>query len=143
MACDMRIASEYAVFGQPEVGLGITPIFGDAASDRYRRKGKGCGNNSVRSKYRCRDGGKTGTGQPYGSRGQIDGGSGGSGGESPNAPLAVKWAEFGYQEGLETNIDTGISHRGGSVRYVLCHAGSEGRNRKLSWSIEKPEFKGR
>ena len=27
MACDMRIASEYAVFGQPEVGLGITPGF--------------------------------------------------------------------------------------------------------------------
>jgi len=28
MACDIRIASENAVFGQPEVGLGITPGFG-------------------------------------------------------------------------------------------------------------------
>lgn len=28
MACDIRIASEAAVFGQPEVGLGITPGFG-------------------------------------------------------------------------------------------------------------------
>ena len=28
MACDIRIASEKAVFGQPEVGLGITPGFG-------------------------------------------------------------------------------------------------------------------
>lgn len=28
MACDFRIASENAVFGQPEVGLGITPGFG-------------------------------------------------------------------------------------------------------------------
>jgi len=28
MACDMRICSENAVFGQPEVGLGITPGFG-------------------------------------------------------------------------------------------------------------------
>lgn len=28
MACDIRIASETAVFGQPEVGLGITPGFG-------------------------------------------------------------------------------------------------------------------
>lgn len=27
MACDLRIASEKAVFGQPEVGLGITPGF--------------------------------------------------------------------------------------------------------------------
>lgn len=28
MACDIRIASNYAKFGQPEVGLGITPGFG-------------------------------------------------------------------------------------------------------------------
>ncbi len=28
MACDIRIASENAMFGQPEVGLGITPGFG-------------------------------------------------------------------------------------------------------------------
>ena len=28
MACDMRIASENAKFGQPEVGLGVTPGFG-------------------------------------------------------------------------------------------------------------------
>ncbi|MDD7593721.1 MAG: enoyl-CoA hydratase-related protein [Peptoniphilaceae bacterium] len=28
MACDIRYASENAVFGQPEVGLGITPGFG-------------------------------------------------------------------------------------------------------------------
>ena len=28
MACDIRLASETAVFGQPEVGLGIIPGFG-------------------------------------------------------------------------------------------------------------------
>lgn len=28
LACDIRIASEFAKFGQPEVGLGITPGFG-------------------------------------------------------------------------------------------------------------------
>ena len=28
MSCDIRLASETAVFGQPEVGLGITPGFG-------------------------------------------------------------------------------------------------------------------
>lgn len=28
LSCDMRIASENALFGQPEVGLGITPGFG-------------------------------------------------------------------------------------------------------------------
>ena len=29
MACDIRIASENAIFGQPEVGLGIIPGFGN------------------------------------------------------------------------------------------------------------------
>ena len=28
MSCDIRICSENAMFGQPEVGLGITPVFG-------------------------------------------------------------------------------------------------------------------
>ena len=28
MSCDIRLASENAVFGQPETGLGITPGFG-------------------------------------------------------------------------------------------------------------------
>ena len=28
LSCDIRICSENAVFGQPEVGLGITPGFG-------------------------------------------------------------------------------------------------------------------
>ena len=28
MACDIRLASEKAKFGQPETGLGITPGFG-------------------------------------------------------------------------------------------------------------------
>ena len=28
MSCDIRICSENAIFGQPEVGLGITPGFG-------------------------------------------------------------------------------------------------------------------
>ena len=28
LACDIRLASEKAKFGQPEVGLGITPGFG-------------------------------------------------------------------------------------------------------------------
>lgn len=35
MSCDIRICSENAVFGQPEVGLGITPGFG--GTDRLAR----------------------------------------------------------------------------------------------------------
>ena len=32
MSCDIRICSDNAVFGQPEVGLGITPGFGGAGT---------------------------------------------------------------------------------------------------------------
>ena len=39
MACDIRLASEKAKFGQPEVGLGITPGFG--GTDVYKRQGRG------------------------------------------------------------------------------------------------------
>ena len=43
MACDMRIASQRAKFGQPEVGLGITPGFsGTQRLPRLVGKGKAC-----------------------------------------------------------------------------------------------------
>ena len=40
LACDIRLASEKARFGQPEVGLGITPGFGgtQAPPARHRRR---------------------------------------------------------------------------------------------------------
>ena len=38
MSCDIRVASENAVFGQPEVGLGITPGFG--GTQRLARFGR-------------------------------------------------------------------------------------------------------
>ena len=42
MSCDIRICSENAVFGQPEVGLGITPGFGgtQTGSSGWCRHGK-------------------------------------------------------------------------------------------------------
>ena len=42
MSCDIRICSENAVFGQPEVGLGITPGFGgtETGSSGWCRHGK-------------------------------------------------------------------------------------------------------
>ena len=39
MSCDFRICSENAVFGQPEVGLGITPGFGNIKADEALRIG--------------------------------------------------------------------------------------------------------
>jgi len=42
LACDIRIASEHAKFGQPEVGLGITPGFGGTQRmPRLIGKGRG------------------------------------------------------------------------------------------------------
>ena len=44
LSCDIRICSENAVFGQPEVGLGITPGFGGTQRlAPHHRRGKGQG----------------------------------------------------------------------------------------------------
>ena len=43
MSCDIRICSDNAVFGQPEVGLGITPGFGGTGPPGWHGHGKAAG----------------------------------------------------------------------------------------------------
>ena len=55
MSCDIRICSDNAVFGQPEVGLGITPGFWrNTETCSYRRRWKSKRNDLWCKKYQSR-----------------------------------------------------------------------------------------
>lgn len=65
MACDIRLASEKAKFGQPEVGLGITPGFGGTpASGPDRGHLQRYGADPHRQDHRRRRGQGVGPGEP-------------------------------------------------------------------------------
>ena len=82
MSCDIRVASENAVFGQPEVGLGITPGFG-GTQRLARLVGAGIAKEMI---YTARN---------------IK--------ADRAAPIAVAYAKKAINNGLQTDIDSGIA----------------------------------
>lgn len=111
MSCDIRIASENAIFGQPEVGLGITPGFGGTQrlarlvpagiakemifTARNIKADKalaiGLVNNVVPAEELMPTVLKM------------------ANGIAKNAPIAVVQAKKAINEGLQTDIDSGIA----------------------------------
>ena len=113
LCCDMRIASEQAVFGQPEVGLGITPGFsGDSASHRSCRKGEGGGADSHSAEYRCGDGSCDGIGEPRRTCGQADGRDIGAGfKDCGKCSAGSQMGKFSHQKRNENGSGYGDCHR--------------------------------
>lgn len=142
MACDIRIASEKAKFGQPEVGLGITPGF--SGTQRLARivgsaKAKELiftGNmidaneaekiglvNTVVSKEELMD-----TALKMAEK------------ISSNAQLAVRYSKTAINRGIETDIETGIEIE--KDLFAICFS-TEDQKEGMSAFIEKrkPSFK--
>mgnify|MGYP002900254711 CR=1 FL=1 len=110
MSCDIRICSDNAVFGQPEVGLGITPGFG-GTQRLARLVGMGMAKQLVYSAlnikadeaYRI---GLVNAVYPLSDlyaaaeklAGQIAG----------NAPIAVRASKQAINDGLQTDIDQAV-----------------------------------
>ena len=110
MSCDIRIASENAVFGQPEVGLGITPGFGGTQrlarlvpagiakemifTARNIKADKALAIGLVNSVVPSEDLMSTVLKMANGI--------------AKNAPIAVSLAKKAINEGLQTDIDGGI-----------------------------------
>ena len=143
MACDIRIASAKAKFGQPEVGLGITPGFsGTQRLPRLVGLGKakeliytaavihaeeacriGLVNKVVESEElmnECMAMAKT---------------------IAAKAPLAVRYAKEAINRGVETDMDTGIVIENGL--FGLCFATTDQKEgmEAFLWK-RKPEFEG-
>lgn len=142
MACDIRIASANAKFGQPEVGLGIIPGF--SGTQRLSRL-VGLG----RAKELIFSGGHIDAAEAYriGLVNKVT--------EKENlmeetykladkiksnSRVALKYAKESMNRGAETDIETGIAYE--SNVFGLCFA-SEDQKEGMTAFLEKrpPEFK--
>ena len=138
MACDIILASEKAKFGQPEVGLGITPGF--SGSQRLpRRVGVGKAKEMIYS-------GKIITAQEAKEIGLVD--------ElySPeelmdkavemaksfmvNAPIAIKYSKAAIDRGMQMDIDNGIALE--NEFFAMCFA-TEDKMEGMRAFLEKGE----
>lgn len=143
MACDIRIASEKAKFGQPEVGLGITPgysgtqrlprLVGVAKAKELIFTGEmipadeaeriGLVNKVVKHEDLLTEAKEMAN--------KI----------LKNAQIAVRYSKIAINRGIETDIDTGIEIE--ANLFGLCFA-TKDQKEGMSAFVEKrkPEFKG-
>ena len=111
MSCDIRVASENAVFGQPEVGLGITPGFG-GTQRLARLVGAGIAKEMIYTARNIKA-------ERAAQIGLVNQGRCGAElsatvmkmaqGIAKNAPIAVAYAKKAINNGLQTDIDAGIA----------------------------------
>lgn len=144
MACDMRIASEYAVFGQPEVGLGITPGFsGTQRLAAVVGKAKAAEIILSASNIDAAAAEKIGlTNRTVPVEKLMEETMALASKIASNAPLAVKWANSAIKRGLETDIETGILIE--ADLFGMCFATQDQKEgMKAFLERRKPEFKGR
>ncbi|MBP8692116.1 MAG: short-chain-enoyl-CoA hydratase [Sedimentibacter sp.] len=138
MACDLRIASEKAKFGQPEVGLGITPGF--SGTQRLPRL-VGLGRakeliftgsyidaeeayriglvNKVVSKDSLME-------ETYALAKKI----------ISNSKTAIKYAKEAMNRGIETDIDTGIAIE--ADLFALCFAHPDQKEGMTAFKEKRP-----
>lgn len=143
MACDIRYASETAIFGQPEVGLGITPGF--SGTQRLTQLvGKGLATEIILSANNI----DANRAKEIGLVNRVT---------APeelmtetmklaekiasNAPLAVRWANSAIRRGMEADTDTGIAIEGDL--FGMCFATADQKEgMKAFLERRKAEFKG-
>ena len=143
MACDIRIASAKAKFGQPEVGLGITPGF--SGTQRLPRI-VGLGKRNLLSytaavilaEVACRIGLGNKVVEPEELMNEC---MAMAKTIAAKAPLAVRYAKEAINRGVETDMDTGIVIENGL--FGLCFATTDQKEgmEAFLWK-RKPEFEG-
>lgn len=111
MSCDIRVASENAVFGQPEVGLGITPGFG-GTQRLARLVGAGIAKEMIFTARNI----KADRAAEIGLVNKVVAAEElmptvmkMAAGIAKNAPIAVAYAKKAINNGLQADIDAGIA----------------------------------
>ncbi len=110
MACDIRICSENAVFGQPEVGLGITPGFG-GTQRLARHLGAGIANELTFTarKIDAAEALRIGlVNHVYPQDQLMEEAMKMAKVIAKNAPIAVRGCKKAVHEGLQVNIDKAV-----------------------------------
>ena len=111
MSCDIRLASENAVFGQPETGLGITPGFG--GTQRLARiipVGKAKEMLYAGTKVKAAEALSLGlVNAVYPSEELLPAAEKLAGKIARNAPIAVRASKKAVNEGLQVSIDEGVT----------------------------------
>ena len=110
LACDIRICSENAVFGQPEVGLGITPGFG--GTQRLARTiGVGMAKQLIYTARNIKAPEALRIGlvnAVYPAEELMDAAKKMASIIAANAPIAVRNCKKAINDGLQTDIESGI-----------------------------------
>lgn len=144
MACDMRIASTRAKFGQPEVGLGITPGFsGTQRLPRLVGKAKACELILTGDIIQAEEAARIGlVNKVVPPEELMEEAMALAGRILKNAPLAVQFSNRAIKSGLETDIDTGIGLE--AELFAQCFS-TEDQKEGMKAFLEKrkPFFRGR
>ena len=110
MSCDIRICSENAVFGQPEVGLGITPGFG-GTQRLARLVGPGMAKQMIYTarNIKADEAFRIGlVNAVYPQEELMAAAKKMAAGIAKNAPIAVRACKKAINDGLETDMDDAI-----------------------------------
>ena len=122
MSCDIILASEKAKFGQPEVGLGITPGF--SGTQRLpRRVGVAKAKELIFSgrMVKADEAERIGlVNAVYAPEALLDGAMEMARSFAKNAPIAVKYAKACIDRGMQTDIDSGIACE--NELFAMCFA---------------------
>ena len=122
MSCDIILASEKAKFGQPELGLGITPGF--SGTQRLpRRVGVAKAKELIFSgrMVKADEAERIGlVNAVYAPEALLDGAMEMARSFAKNAPIAVKYAKACIDRGMQTDIDSGIASE--NELFAMCFA---------------------
>ena len=145
MACDIRLASEKAKFGQPEVGLGITPGFG-GTQRLPRLVGTARAMELILTARhinaaRAREIGLVS--EVYPPEELMDRALELAGAIAANAQVAVRQSKAAIRRGLQTDMATGAAYE--SEAFALCCATEDQKDAMAAFlNKEKlPGFKNR
>jgi len=144
MSCDVRLAAENAVFGQPEVGLGVIPGFGGTQRlSRLVGEGRAKELTYTADIINAQEAYRIGlVNHVYPQDQLMDEAKKLAKKMAAKAPMAVGYAKFAINKGLQVDIDTAMSIE--SDMFGMCCA-TEDKFEGMGAFVEKrkPQFKGK